>query len=163
MTFLKESFARNTRPSGINRAASAMPEPILPSCPKNVRPHRGRRLTPFRQSSTAYKAAYLEQEEAGINVFIPTTSSHFEANEEVQLDHKVFHYACHRLQFTPDLDIVANSENAQVTRILSAYQMTRSCAVNAFYYYWSEEAGYTEPHDHSSPQFFENFVQNEHG
>ena len=42
----------------------------------------------FRQASTAYKA------------------------EEVTLDTKVFNYACHRLQFTPDLDLFANSENA---------------------------------------------------
>ena len=55
---------------------------------------------------------------------------------------KVFHYACHRLQFIPDLDLFASSENAQVTRFLSAYQRTRSCGVNAFNYDWTEDAGY---------------------
>ena len=64
-----------------------------------------------------------------------------EPNEH-SLDHNVSHYACHRLQFTPDLDLFANSENAQVTRFLSAYPMTRSCGVNAFNYDWSEDAGY---------------------
>ena len=70
----------------------------------------------FRQASAAYKTARREQQEAGINVFITTASTHFETNEEVPLDPKGFHYACHRLQFTPDLDLFANSENAQVTR-----------------------------------------------
>ena len=55
----------------------------------------------FRQALAAYKTAHREQQEAGINVFIPTASPHFETNEEVPLDPKVFHYACHRLQFTP--------------------------------------------------------------
>ena len=81
----------------------------------------------FRQASAAYKTAHREKQEAGINVFIPTDSPHFETNEEVPLDPKVFHCACHRLQFTPDLDLFANSENAQVTRFLSAYILTRSC------------------------------------
>ena len=49
----------------------------------------------FRQASTAYKTAHLEQQEAGINVFILTASTHFKTNEEVPLDPKVFHYACH--------------------------------------------------------------------
>ena len=31
----------------------------------------------FRQASAAYKAAHREQQEAGINVFIPTASTHF--------------------------------------------------------------------------------------
>ena len=88
----------------------------------------------FRQASTAYKTAHLEQQEAGINVFTPTAFPNFETNEEVTLDSKVFHYACHRLQFTPDLDLFANSENAQVTRFLSAYPMTRSYGVNTFNY-----------------------------
>ena len=35
----------------------------------------------FRQATTAYKAAHCEQQEAGINVFIPTDSPHFEINE----------------------------------------------------------------------------------
>ena len=61
------------------------------------------------------------------------------------LDPKVFHYACHRLQFTLDLDLFATSENAQVTRLLSAYPMTRSCGVNAFNYDWTEDAGYANP------------------
>ena len=95
----------------------------------------------FRQASADYKTAHGEQQEAGINVFIPTVSPHFETNEEVPLDPNVFHYACHRLQFTPDLDIFANSENAQVPRFLSAYPMTRSCGLNAFNYDWSENAG----------------------
>ena len=81
----------------------------------------------LRQASASYKTAHLEQQEAGINVFIPTDSPHFETNEEVPMDPNVFHYACHRLQFTPDLDLFANSENAQVTRFLSAYPMTRRC------------------------------------
>ena len=76
----------------------------------------------FRQASAVYKTGNREQQEAGINVFIPTVSPHFQTNEEVPLDPKVFHYACHRLQFTPDLDLFANSENAQVPRFLSASQ-----------------------------------------
>ena len=76
--------------------------------------------------------------------------------------YQCFHYACHRLQFTPDLDLFANSENAQVTRFLSAYPMTRSCGVNAFNYDWSEEAGYANPHGHSFPESFESFAQKEH-
>ena len=67
----------------------------------------------FSQALAAYKKAHREQQEAGINVFIPTASPHFETNEEVPLDPMVFHYACHRLQFTPDLDLFANSENSQ--------------------------------------------------
>ena len=88
----------------------------------------------LRQASAAYKTAHLEQQKAGINVFTPTDSTYLDTNEEVYLDPKVFHYACHRLQFTPDLDIFASSENAQVTRFISAYPMTRSCGVNAFNY-----------------------------
>ena len=99
----------------------------------------------FRQASTAYKTAHREQQEAGINVFIPTASPHFETNEDVPFDPNVFHYACHRIQFTPDLDLFANSKNAQVTRFLSAYPVTLSCGVNAFTYDWSEDAGYANP------------------
>ena len=104
----------------------------------------------FRQASAAYKAAQRERQEAGINVFIPTASPHFETNEKIPLDTNVFHYACHRLQFTPDLDLFANSENAQVTRFLSAYPMTRSCGVNAFNYNWSEDAGHAN-HPNTPP------------
>ena len=110
-----------------------------------------RELTPedrqrlIQHASAAYKTAHREQQQAGFNFFNPTDSPHFETNEEVPLDHKVFHYACHRLQFTPDLDLFASSENAQVTRFLSAYPMTRSCGVNAFNYDWSEDAGYASP------------------
>ena len=57
----------------------------------------------------------------------------------------VFRYACHRLQFTPDLDLFANYENAQVTRFLPDYQMTLRCGVNALNYDWSDEAGYANP------------------
>ena len=96
----------------------------------------------LRQASAAYKTVHREQQEAGINVFIPTDSPQFKTNEEVPIDAKVFHYACHRLQFTPDIDLFANSENAQVTRFLSSYPMTRSCGVNAFNYDWYEDAGY---------------------
>ena len=73
----------------------------------------------------------------------------------------MFHYACHRLQFTPDLDLFANFENAQVPRFLSAYPMTRSCGVNAFNYDWSEDAGYANSLGHSSPEFFANFAPKE--
>ena len=68
----------------------------------------------LRHASAAYKTAHREQQEAGINVFTTSESPHFEINEEVPLDTKVFHYACHRLQFTPDPDLFASSENAQV-------------------------------------------------
>ena len=61
------------------------------------------------------------------------------------MDPKIFHYACHRLQTTPDLDLFANSKNAQVAHFLSAYTMTRSCGVNAFDYDWYDEAGYANP------------------
>ena len=64
---------------------------------QGYRTHRGRRQLLLLQASTDYKAAHGEQQEAGINVFIPTASPHFEANDEVPLDPKVFHYACHRL------------------------------------------------------------------
>ena len=74
----------------------------------------------LRQALAAYKTLHREQQEAGINVLIPTASPHFETNEEVPFDTKVFHYTCHRLQFTPDLDLFASSENAQVTRFFSA-------------------------------------------
>ena len=116
----------------------------------------------LHQASAAYKTAHREQQEAGINVFIPTDSPHFETNEEVFLDPKVFQYACHRLQFTPDLDLFANSENAQVTRFLSAYPMTRSCWVNAFNYDWSEDAAMPTLRCHSSHESSENSAQNEH-
>ena len=99
----------------------------------------------LHQASAAHKTAHREQQEAGINVFTPTDSPYFDTNEEVPLDPKVFYYACHRLQFTTDLDLFASSENAQVTRFLSAYPMTRSCGVNAFNYDWSEDAGYANP------------------
>ena len=49
----------------------------------------------LHQASAAYKTAHREQQEACINVFTPTDSPHFETNEEVPLDPKVFHYACH--------------------------------------------------------------------
>ena len=44
----------------------------------------------LRQASAAYKTAHREQQEAGINVFIPTDSPHFETNEEVPLDPRYF-------------------------------------------------------------------------
>ena len=116
----------------------------------------------IQQASAAYKTAQREQQEAGINVFTSTNSPYFDTNEEVPLDPKVFHYACHRLQFTPDLDLFASSENAQVTRFLSAYPMTRSCGVNAFNYDWTEDAGYANPHNHSFPESFVNSAQKEH-
>ena len=106
---------------------------------RDLTPNDRQRL--LHQASAAYKTAHREQQEAGINVFTPTDSTYFDTNEEVPLDHKVFHYACHRLQFTPDLDLFASSENTQVTRFLSAYPMTRSCGVNAFNYDWTEDAG----------------------
>ena len=119
------------------------PTQAYPVRPRNAIPHPGRPPTTPPPSPCRYKTAHREQQKAGINVFTPTDSPHFETNEEVPLDHKVFHYACHRLQFTPDLDLFAKSENAQVTRFISAYQMTRSCGVNAFNYDWSEDAGYS--------------------
>ena len=45
----------------------------------------------LRQASTAYKSAHRKQQEAGIKVVIPTASQHFETNEEVPLDPKIFH------------------------------------------------------------------------
>ena len=120
------------------------------------------RLRLLHQASAAYKTAQREQQEAGINVFIPTDSSHFETNEELPLDPKVFNYACHRLQFTPDLDLFANSENAQVTRFLSAYPMTRSCGVNAFNYDWSRMQATPTLRGHSSPESSENSARKEH-
>ena len=115
----------------------------------------------FRQASTAYKAAHREQQEAGINVFMPSASTHFETNEEVPLDPKVFHYACHRLQVTPNLYLFANSENAQAKGFLSAYPMTRTCGVIASIMIGPTKRATLTPNGHSSIEFFGSFARNE--
>ena len=98
-----------------NRKCKRQPRPTqLDQGMRDLTPEDRQRL--LRQASAAYKTAHREQQEAGIHVFTPSESPHFETNEEVPLDPKVFHYACHRLQFTPDLPRGMSSPKGESNR-----------------------------------------------
>ena len=119
-----------------------IPTQSYPIRPRNARTHGGRSPTAFPPSLGGLQNGAPRTTRSRYQRFHSYRFSALRNQRRSPLDPKVFHYACHRLQFTPYLDLFANSENAQVTRFLFAYPMTRSCGVNAFNYDWSDDAGY---------------------